>query len=179
MPRIPFKDKNIVEPRDIVDPIRARRGGTLLDLDRMLLYSPRFAQGWNALLGAVRNELALSPRLRELAICAVAILNDADYEFSQHLPEFKKAGGTDAQVAAMGAELTAEESTLDTPFDAVERAVLRLTREMTQQVKVAEATFAAIRAVLPDDSQLVELVGVIASYNLVSRFLVAFEIDPE
>ena len=179
MPRIPFKDKDISEPREIVDPIRARRGGTLLDLDRMLLYSPRFAKGWNALLGAVRNELALSPRLRELAICAVAILNNADYEFSQHVPEFKKAGGNDAQVAALGAALAAEESLLDAPFDGVERAVLRLTREMSLQVKVSDATFAAVRAVLPDDSQLVELVGVIAAYNLVSRFLVAFEIDPE
>lgn len=36
-----------------------------------------------------------------------------------------------------------------------------------------------VRAALPDDSQLVELVGVIAAYNLVSRFLVAFEIEPE
>jgi len=183
MPRIPFKAKNIAEPKDIVDPIRARRGGTLLDLDCMLLYSPRFAKGWNALLGAVRSELSLAPKLRELAICAVAKLNDAEYEFSQHAPEFLKAGGTEEQVAALSELLpsgTSETSTIDgAPFDAAERAVLRLTSEMTRQVKVDDATFSAVRAALPDDSQLVELVGVIATYNLVSRFLVAFEIEPE
>ncbi len=180
MPRIPFKAKDLAEPRDIVDAIRARRGGALLDLDRMLLHSPPLARGWNVFLGAVRNDLALAPKLRELAICAVARLNGADYEFTQHAPELLKAGGNEAQLAALGALSGAPQSALDAaPFDAAERAVLRLASEMTRQVKVDDATFSAVRAILPNDAQLVELVGVIAAYNLVSRFLVALEIEPE
>ncbi len=49
--------------------------------------------GWNALLGAIRRDLELSPGLRELAMCVVAVLNGAEYEWSQHAPLFVQAGG--------------------------------------------------------------------------------------
>ncbi|NDG34688.1 MAG: carboxymuconolactone decarboxylase family protein, partial [Betaproteobacteria bacterium] len=81
--------------------MRKRRGGDLLHLDRMLLHSPPFAQGWNLFLGAVRNDLSLSPKLRELAMCAVAVLNRADYEFVQHAPLYLQAGATQDQVQAL------------------------------------------------------------------------------
>ncbi len=63
--------------------------------------------------------------------------------------------------------------------DSTESAVLDLTIEMTRTVKVSSATFAKARAALADEQQLVELVGVIAGYNMVSRFLVALEVDSE
>ena len=59
--------KDLSEPRAVVDAIRARRGGTLLNLDCMLLHSPALAEGWNGLLRAVRTELEVSLKLRELA----------------------------------------------------------------------------------------------------------------
>lgn len=52
MPRIPYADVDAA-PQEVVAPIRARRGGVLLHLDRMLLHSPAYARGWNALLGMV------------------------------------------------------------------------------------------------------------------------------
>src|SRR5690606_30107179 len=88
MPRIPYVPADLTEPRAIVAAVRARRGGTLLNLDRMLLHSPEMAAGWNAYLGAIRTQLLLSPKLRELAMCVVAVLNRADYEFGHHAPEF-------------------------------------------------------------------------------------------
>jgi alkylhydroperoxidase family enzyme len=36
-----------------------------------------------------------------------------------------------------------------------------------------------VRAVLPGEQQVVELVGLIAAYNMVSRFLVALGVEPE
>ena len=97
MPRIPYKPADISEPAAVVNAIRERRGGSLFNLDRMLLHSPPFATGWNAFLGNVRRELDISPKLRELAICVVAVINDAEYEYTHHLPEFISAGGNDAQ----------------------------------------------------------------------------------
>jgi alkylhydroperoxidase family enzyme len=162
---------------ELVARIRARRGGKLLNLDRMLLNSQPFARGWNAHLGAVRAELALSPKLRELAVCAVAVLNGAEYEFEQHAPEWLRAGGTSAQVEALKSINPARED--PTAFDSVELAVLRLTIEMTRNVAVSDATFEHVRAALSDDRHVVELVGVVATYNMVSRFLVALEVDLE
>ena len=63
-------------------------------------------------------------------------------------------------------------------FDEAERATLALTAEMTRDVMVSEATMKRIRALLPDQ-QVVELMGTIAGYNMVSRFLVATGIELE
>jgi alkylhydroperoxidase family enzyme len=160
--------------------IRQRRGGELLHLDRLLLHSPPVAEGWAPLMGRVRRDLALSPLLRELAMCVVAVLNGAAYELHHHAPLYLAAGGTAAQLSAL-AQLQADPKALDhSPlFDATARAALRLVVQNTRQVKVDDATFTAARAALGDDRQLFELVMVCASYNMVSRLLVAFEVMPE
>jgi alkylhydroperoxidase family enzyme len=176
MSRIPYVPIDIAEPAELVAAIRKRRGGTLLNLDRMLLHSPGLAGGWNAFLGAVRTGLTLDPKLREIAMCVVAVINGAEYEFIQHAPVFIRAGGTQAQVDAMrDPDLAMRDAAL---FDAGERAAIALTAEMTRNVRVHDATFAAVRAQL-SEQQTVELVGVIATYNMVSRFLVALGVEPE
>src|SRR4051812_39155401 len=105
----------------------------------MLLHSPAFAKGWNVFLREVRTGLALSPKLRELAMCIVAVLNGAEYEFHHHAPEFVKAGGNETQVLAMRRPQAASEDIY--LFDAAERAAIRLTIEMTSNVKVSDETF--------------------------------------
>ena len=176
MPRIPYVPADLAEPADIMTAINAHRNGTLLNLDRMLLHSPEFAMGWNGFLGAVRTKLQLSPKLRELAMCVVAVLNGAEYEFVHHAPEFLKAGGTQAQVDAMrDPQRAAADSAL---FDETERDALRLTLDMTRTIQVDDATVERLRAALGERG-LVELVGTIAAYNMVSRFLVALGVQPE
>lgn len=176
MARIPYLPADIAEPREIVDAVRARRGGTLLHLDRMLLHSPELAAGWNAFLGAVRTRLALAPKLRELAMCVVAVLNDAEYEFVQHAPEFRKAGGTQAQLDALRDPDAARRD--ETNFDATERAALAVAIASTRSVQVPEADFAALARLL-GERETVEFVATVAAYNMVSRFLVALGVEPE
>lgn len=174
MPRIPYRDEGDPQINELVGTIKARRGGKLLNLDRMLLNSPPFARGWNALLGAVRRGLDLPPRISELAICAVARLNDAPYEWHHHAPEFLAAGGKQAQLDGLDyVEVAATNATL---YDETERAALQLTIEMTREVKVSDATLVRNRTLL-GDRQLSELVGTIAAYNMVSRYLVALGVD--
>ncbi len=177
MPRISYRPHDDAGAEEIVAPIRARRGGTLLNLDRMLLHSPAFAIGWNDFLGIVRTELGLAPKVRELAVLCVVVLNGAEYGVHHHVPQFLKAGGTEAQVRALrDPEAAAKNTTL---FNATERAVIQLTVEMTRSVEASDAAFAAVKDALPDEQQVVELVGVIATYNMVSRFLVALDVKPE
>jgi alkylhydroperoxidase family enzyme len=175
---IPYRpDDASAGPPDVVNAIRARRaGGKLLNLDRMLLQSPAFAQGWNAMFGAIRNKTAISPRLRELAIMSIGVLNRAEYEWKQHEPEFLAAGGTKAQLDALRDPVAA--LTDKAHFDEADRATLALTHEMTTKVTVSEATMSRVRAFLPD-SQVVELIGTIAGYNMVSRFVVATGVEME
>ena len=176
MPRIPYVPEDIAQPAPVVDAIRKRRGGKLINLDRQLLHSPAVAGGWNVYMGAIRTQLILAPNLREIAMCVVAILNGAEYEFHHHAPELLKAGGTQAQVDALRHPDLALSSTVI--FAAAELACIQLTIEMTRHVKVSDATFAAMRVHLTDQT-MVELITVIAAYNMVSRFLVVLDIQPE
>jgi alkylhydroperoxidase family enzyme len=105
------------------------------------------------------------------------VLNGADYELQQHTPEFLRAGGTAAQVDALARFAT--EAVATAIFDATERAVLQLAFEMTRNVQVSDATFERVQSALSDTRQVVELVGAIATYNMVSRFLVALQVDLE
>lgn len=162
---------------DIVQAIRTRRGGELLNLDRMLLHSPSFAHGWNGLLGAVRTELSLPPRLRELLICAVGVLNGAEYEIQQHRAPYLQAGGSpEALEVLAGGPAAWEQSGL---FDATEQAALELTLAITRCVQVPPRLIHQVRSLLGSEQQLVEMVGVIATYNMVARFLVALGVDME
>jgi len=175
---IPYLSDEQVGPPDLVTAIKSRRaGGRLLNLDRMLLHSPNFAKGWNGMFAAIRNQLSLPGKLRELAIMQIGVLNKAEYEWAQHEGEFLKAGGTREQLNALrhGAATGAADPKL---FDEGERMTLQLTREMTQQIEVSPATMKQARSLLPD-AQVVELIGTIAGYNMVSRFAVATGLDVE
>ena len=149
--------------------IRARRGGTLRPLDEILLRSPHLADGWNSLLGAVRQRTSLPEAIRELVILRVAVLNGAAYEWEAHEPEARRAGLTDAHLAAV------KETGIDPAFGEVERRVIAYTDAVTTGVHVADEVFDALR---PDftEVELVELTATVAAYNMVSRFLVALRI---
>ena len=171
---IPYVDEAKAGPPDLLEAIKSRRpGGKLLNLDRMLLHSPNFTKGWNTMFAAIRGQLALPGKLRELPIMAIAVINKADYEWAQHEPEFLKAGGTKEQLAALKT-LKADPKL----FDQAELAALQLTMEMTRNVQVKQATIDKVRSVLPDQ-QVIELVGTIAGYNMVSRFLLATGVEIE
>lgn len=176
--RLPLLTDTQVGPPDLVAAIRQRRGGELIDLDRLLLHSPAFAEGWNFFMGRVRTALSLPALLKELAMCGVAALNGADFEMHHHAPLYLAAGATQAQLDLL-LRLGAEPGlAADPEFDASQQAVLALVVEMTREVQVRDTTFARARAVLGSDQAMFELVGVIAAYNMVSRILVASNLRP-
>ena len=175
---IPYlPDDDSAGPPELVQAIRARRHGKLLNLDRILLYSPNYAQAWNTMFGAIRNKLSLDGRLRETAIMAIGVLNDADYEWIQHEPEYLKTGGSKEQLAALKKNIMGAEKN-GKLFNEQERATLALTREMTKNIKVSPATLKRVRSFLKDP-QLIELIGTISAYNMVSRFAVATGLERE
>jgi AhpD family alkylhydroperoxidase len=157
---------------DLVRAVQQRRGGALLNLDRMLLHSAPVARGWNAYMGAIRTGCQLAGTLRELVILQVAVLNRAPYEFAQHAPVALAEGVTQAQIDAVAQWRSA------TVFSDCERDVLAYAEAMTLQVQVSDALFAAARRHL-SDRELVELTATVASYNMVSRFLEALGVQIE
>ncbi|SNX28133.1 Alkylhydroperoxidase family enzyme, contains CxxC motif [Polynucleobacter meluiroseus] len=173
---IPYQPMDLAEPADLVAAIRKRRGGQFINLDRMLLHSVPIAEGWNHFIGGIRNHLSLSPKLRELAMCGVAVLNGAEYEFIHHAPPFREAGGTEVQVTAL--RLLGEPNFPMELFNSVEQDTASLTLQMTRFIKVDPILMQRLQEVL-GNTATVELVSVIAAYNMVSRFLIALDVTPE
>jgi alkylhydroperoxidase family enzyme len=170
MARIDYADVGRPEIRPLVERIERERS-SLPNLYRMLLNSPPVAEGWLGYLTAIRQQSGLSPTLREMLILRVAVLNQADYEFEQHLPIALRAGCSEAQVAGLKTGDFA-------PLDTGERAAMAYCDEMTRDIRVRDATFAAVRQAF-DDKDIVEITATVAAYNMVSRFLEAIRIDHE
>lgn len=173
-PRIELKPIDLAEPKDLVDAIRKRRGGELLELDRLLLYSQPLAEGWNHFLGNIREHFSVEQRIRELAMCTVAVINRAEYELTQHAPLYIKAGGSNDKIELLRQPDIAQAHSL---FPEDEQITIALTTQMTRDVQVDNKLFDRAREYFGDE-HLVELVATIAAYNMVSRFLVAFELHP-
>ena len=109
-------------------------------------------------------------------MCGVAILNRAEYEFIHHAPVFLSSGGTEEQVKAMR-QIGSSQMPAGL-FSSIEEDAIELTVQMTRSIEVDPALIKRLQSSL-GNSQLVELVGVIATYNMVSRFLVALQVTPE
>lgn len=172
MARIPYADLSAPELQPLVQRIVAERG-SVLHLYQMLMHSPPLAEGWLAFMTKVRQQLALPGDLRELVIMRIAHLNGAPYEADQHAPIALKEGLGQAQLDALADWRAASER-----YTPLQREVLALCDAMTRDVHVDAAVVQAVRERL-GERQLVELVGTIASYNMVSRFLEALQIHSD
>ena len=109
-------------------------------------------------------------------MCGVAVLNGAEYEFFHHAPPFKKAGGTEEQVQAI--RLIGQAQFPKQLFTQVENDAVDLTYQMTRNIKVDSELMKRLQKEL-GSTDTVELVTVIAAYNMVSRFLIALDVNPE
>lgn len=150
--------------------VRAARGGRLLNLYRMLLHSPPVADGWLALGTAARYRTQLTGRQRELTICLVALLNDCEYEWTQHTPEAIREGVSPQELDQLATWRSSAVFTRD------DRAVLGYAESVTLGWAADRGLADEIRRVL-DDRQVLELTAVVGYYTGLSRFLSALGID--
>ncbi|MFA5490603.1 MAG: carboxymuconolactone decarboxylase family protein [Candidimonas sp.] len=171
MARIPYPDLDSADVKPLVQQIVNERG-KLQNLYRLLLNSPPVAQGWLNFLTAIRQKCELDGGIRELTILRIAILNSADYEFISHVPYALKAGLRQAQIDAVSNWQDSAE------FSQRERDVLNYVDAVTRDVQVADTIFEPLKKQF-SAREMTELTATIAAYNLVSRFLVALEVDPE
>ncbi len=156
------------ELHDIEARILKERGRISL-LYQVLLNSAPIAQGWEAMLTAVRNQTSVPADLRELMILRVAVLNKASFEFEAHVPHALKAGVSQIKIDDV------RQLTLSNQFNDEEKLLLAMTDHMTRDIEVPSELMAEVtRRYTPQ--KVVELVATVAAYNMVSRFLVALNI---
>lgn len=173
MARIPYlDDSNIQISNRLFQHIKKRRNNRLLNLDRILFYSEPVAYGWNELFSKLRKDLHFSGILRELIILRISILNDAPYEFAQHVSEALKEGVTQIQIDEI------KNWQGSNSFDEQQKTVLAYTDAMTTLIQVPDSVYSKL-SIWFNNQEIVELTALIAGYNMVSRFLEALKISTD
>lgn len=168
MARVPYLDPEDL-PEDQRDLLKRP-----INLHRALAHTHGGARAFEGIGRWIRFDAAIDPRLRELAILQVGWLARSPYEWSHHVKIGFDFGVTEDDVRA----LIAESEGRDSGLPALDRAVLRAAREMSDDGAMTPGTFAELNGTLGHE-QTVELVMVIAFYNAVVRLLASLEIDVE
>jgi len=149
----------------IVERTLTRRGTRgLQELDLTLLHSPPVIDGWNHFYTNIRQRTTIGDDIRELAICRVAVLTKAEYEWHHHAPLARNAGVNVAALKGNGEGLSAKEL-----------AVMRYTDAMTKDIEVPDEVMAQLKEHF-NNREIVEITITVAAYNCTSRFLIALDV---
>ena len=164
--RLPYSDptapNSFTDPEDaaIVERVRARRAPRPLQpLDLTLLHSPAVADGWNSFIGAIRTKTTLSDDVREIAICRIAVLNEAWYEWMHHAPLAEKGGVSTEGMKELEHRDPKDEG--DSSLSPKQWAVVRYADAMTTTVSVKDETFQELKPHF-SDQEIVELTATVS-----------------
>ena len=171
MPRLPDIDPATLDPEQkrIYDEISSGPRGKVEGPLRVWLTSAGLADRAQALGAFCRYGTSLPQRLSELAILATGAYWQAGFEWHVHAPIGIKAGldATAVEKIRAGAEPELENDD--------ERAVYAFSRELLTTRRVSDATYAFAEKILGKRG-LVDLVGVLGYYGLISMTINAFEV---
>jgi alkylhydroperoxidase family enzyme len=170
MARVPYLDLDKLALSPENQKLMVRKG----NIYKAMANSPNGLAAFGALASYIRFHSKLDQRLSELAILMVGYVTRSPYEWSHHVELSRKFGVKDADIRALMDEAEGR----NTALEPLAKAVLRATREMTEDLAVSDATFAALRQGL-DNECIVDLVITIGFYNAVVRVLEALRIDVE
>jgi 4-carboxymuconolactone decarboxylase len=131
------------------------------------LHAPEYGEVAQALGAQVRFRTSLPPRLSEFAILTTARLWRAQYEWFAHAPIAEKAGVLPQTIR----DLKAGRKPVRAPAD--ERALHDFITELYRTRRVSDATYRRVHKLL-GDAGMVELVGILGYYSLISMTLNVF-----
>jgi len=171
MSRLPDLDPAKLSPEQqkVYDAILSGPRGHVVGPLRVWLQSAELADRAQALGAFCRFGTSLPPRLSELAILVIGAYWRAGFEWHAHAPLGVKAGLDAAAVEAIRAGRTPSLPKAD------EAAVYAFANELLQTRKVSDATYRSAAAQLGDKG-VVELVGILGYYGLISMTINAFEV---
>lgn len=173
MPRIPDIDPATLTPEqkrihdEIVSGPRGKVEGPL----RVWLTSPGLADRAQALGAFCRYGTSLDQRLSELAILVTGAYWRAGFEWHVHAPIAIKAGLDAAAVEAIRVDKVPKLERDD------EKAVYAFARELLTTRRVSDETYAMAESTL-GRLAVVDLVGVLGYYGLISMTINAFDVPP-
>jgi len=144
---------------------------TPLNIFRMMAHAETLIVPAVRLGGAILSKQELGAKYRELLILQVANLEGGEYEWNQHDPIAEGVGVPRAQIDALAAGDIHNDA-----FDTAEKALLAFSKDVIENVRVADAIFTAAHTHY-SDREIVEAVFTIGYYMMMARLTEAMEVD--
>ena len=91
-PRIPMRDLSTLTGEDADTARKNRLGGRDLNIFRIVMNHPQLTRRWAVFAAHVLHKQTLPPRERELLILRIGWLNQAEYEWAQHVEIARRSG---------------------------------------------------------------------------------------
>ncbi|MEM7022002.1 MAG: carboxymuconolactone decarboxylase family protein [Pseudomonadota bacterium] len=158
------------EQRRIHDEIAAGPRGKVEGPLKVWLHAPKLADKAQRLGAHARYDSALPPALSELAILVTAQVWQADFEWYAHVGPARAAGIPETVIEAL-------RSGMEPPLeDEDSQAVYAVSRELHLRRSLSAETYAKAEAALGHRA-LVDLVGILGYYTLISMTLNAFDVE--
>ena len=169
--RLLHKEEVAPEVREMFQKMEDK-GFPILNLYRVMAHCPQLGRSFLRLGNSILFKGTVPHDLRELAILRVGHINQAKYEWTQHVTIALRAGVSKKQIDAL------PDWENSGNFTVQERAVLRYTDEVTKDIRVKDDTFAAVRSFLNEEG-VVELTTTIGYYGMICRILEALQVELE
>jgi 4-carboxymuconolactone decarboxylase len=170
-PRLPaFSLDNLSsEQQALVEAIRSGPRGRFHNEGPFAVYlhAPGYGKLAQALGGYLRYHTSLPPRLKEFAILCTAQHWKAQYEWHAHAPMATEAGVRAAAIRDLKGGRPAKSAAKD------EMAIYAFVKELYGKRRVSNATYARVHKII-GDTGMVELVGILGYYALISMTLNVF-----
>lgn len=160
------KEQQSVFSKIVSGPRGAVRGPLAIWLNR-----PGLADKAQALGQYCRYDSSLSPLLSELAILVTARIWDATFEWQAHVVHAQKAGLAQNVIDDLALDI---EPVFETEEESV---VYHVARDLNINRKISDVLYKQAEKTLGKD-RLVDLIGVLGYYALISMTINAFEVDP-
>jgi len=172
MPRISTLVPEKLSPvqRRVYDAIVAGPRGKVEGPLRVWLLSPDFAERAQELGAFCRYKTSLPPRLSELAILTTGAFWKANFEWHAHMPLALKAGLDPKALELIRTGKKPKFKRKD------ERTVYEVARELWSKHRISSALYKRAKKLLGLKT-LVELVGILGYYGLISMTITAFEVS--
>ena len=160
--RVQFADFSKLSPEDREMGERSQVNGKVVNIFRVLMNHPQLARAWSRFAGYILSDRqTLNPRERELIILRIGWLNQAVYEWEQHVRIGKAAGITDAEIERIG------KGPKESGWTKHEAALLQAADDLFENSVVSDATWKTLTETY-NTQQMMDVVFTIGQYNLVS-----------
>lgn len=159
--RVPFRDFSTLGAADREMGERTQVNGKVVNIFRVLMQHPKLVRAWSKFASYIlSDQQTLAAREREILILRIGWLNQAPYEWEQHVRIAKAAGLTDDEIDRIGKGPKAGWNKQDS-------ALIQAADDLFENSVVSDETWSTL-AERYNTEQMMDVVFTVGQYNLVS-----------